>query len=266
MKLSGIIHTKTSKSPGKSGEFRTGAGFWPTLVHLHNTSSLKFIPNKKWNFSKIEDKLKSISYPFISNVNDELLKPDVKRSSDSDAQEKHLHLIKQENENILRFCLDCLLDIELMPLLVELACKKELKQRFSGLADRISNKSAIVEILAKPFETRFTYHFMGARKTNNYEKPEWYLQQVFKWIKGHDEWINSFIQPIFDNYKLYKGRPILVSVFFGSLFFEPMHSGSVFYCNYLLRKFTRDVGKLIKLSIKSSSYCLKRIHRIEKFS
>lgn len=139
------------------------------------------------------------------------MRSDVKRSSESDAQERQLHLVKQENENILRFCLDCLLDIELMPLLVELASRKELKMRFSDLANSISNKSAVVEILAKPFETRFKFHFMGTRKTNNYDKPEWYLQQIFKWIKGHDEWISSFIQPIFDNYKLYKGRPILVS-------------------------------------------------------
>jgi hypothetical protein len=33
-------------------------------------------------------------------------------------------------------------------------------------------------IILKPLKKRFQFHFTGNKKTNNPEKPEWYLQQV----------------------------------------------------------------------------------------
>ena len=35
-----------------------------------------------------------------------------------------------------------------------------------------------ISIILKPLKKRFQFHFTGNKKTNNPEKPEWYLQQV----------------------------------------------------------------------------------------
>jgi hypothetical protein len=35
-----------------------------------------------------------------------------------------------------------------------------------------------LEIILAPLKKRFKFHFSGNKKTNNPEKPEWYLQQV----------------------------------------------------------------------------------------
>ncbi len=159
--------------------------------------------------NKIEDKLKSISYPFITG--------DDKLKEKQDLSEGHEHQVQSRLENeksILKECVEFLLDIELMPMLVELSKNENLKIKFEPLVggDKSlnNNKITLIRILVKPFETRFKFHFMGTRKTNNYEKPEWYLSQVLKWLRGHEEFLNMFIQPIFEKYKLYKKQPVIV--------------------------------------------------------
>ena len=79
-------------------------------------------------------------------------------------------IIKEENENVLKHCIDWLLDIDILPLLTEISKLKHLGTYFENLKNNESNKTSIVEILAKPFETRFKFHFLGNRKTNNYKK------------------------------------------------------------------------------------------------
>lgn len=118
-------------------------------------------------FSKIEEKLKSISYPFITNEKEPNRS---ERKIDNESQEKLLAIIKEENENVLKHCIDWLLDIEILPLLTEISKLKHLENKSAILTNQDSNKITIVGILAKPFETRFKFHFLGNRKTNNYEK------------------------------------------------------------------------------------------------
>jgi len=163
--------------------------------------------------NKIEDKLKSISYPFISG--DEMNSKLKEKSDVSEAQEQQAQARLENEKRVIKECVEFLLDIELVSMLVDLAENKNLKSRFEQLvADdgkmNYSNKATVIRILAKPFETRFRFHFMGTRKTNNYEKPEWYLSQILKWIRGHEEFLNTFIQPIFEKYKLYKRQPVIV--------------------------------------------------------
>lgn len=48
-------------------------------------------------------------------------------------------------------------------------------------------------VVAKPLKKRFKFHFMGAKKTNNPDKPEWYLQQVGNWLKLSKKFFNLFV-------------------------------------------------------------------------
>ena len=46
----------------------------------------------------------------------------------------------------------------------------------------LKNTDPALRVL-RPLKKRFKYHFLGAKKTNNSIKPEWYLQQVGGWLK-----------------------------------------------------------------------------------
>lgn len=46
-----------------------------------------------------------------------------------------------------------------------------------------------MELMLKPFKKRFHYHFMGSTRTNQLDKPEWYLTQVLNWIKDNSKFL-----------------------------------------------------------------------------
>lgn len=48
-----------------------------------------------------------------------------------------------------------------------------------------------MELMMKPFKKRFSYHFMGSTRTNQLDKPEWYLTQVLNWIKDNSKFLAS---------------------------------------------------------------------------
>jgi hypothetical protein len=62
------------------------------------------------------------------------------------------------------------------------------------LPDRVAStlaglrSSDPLSILVRPLKMRFKFHFSGNKKTNNPEKPEWYLQQVttFSVLSGRE--------------------------------------------------------------------------------
>jgi len=56
----------------------------------------------------------------------------------------------------------------------------------------------LMEALVRPFQKRFSFHFYGARRTNNLEKPEWFFTQILNWIRDHTPFIINYIQPIVD--------------------------------------------------------------------
>ena len=123
----------------------------------------------------------------------------------------HSNGLKKDNEKNLQSFIFLLLDIELLPLLLEISKKNALlNSKYANLAGNASNYSIVINILMKPFETRFKFHFLLNRKTNNYEKPEWFLNQILKWLKLHEEFLNSFIQPIFKSHAFYKDKSIVV--------------------------------------------------------
>ncbi|KAI0223719.1 RAD50-interacting protein 1 [Lamellibrachia satsuma] len=58
-----------------------------------------------------------------------------------------------------------------------------------------------LDIMLKPLRKRFRYHFYGNRQTNNMEKPEWYFTQILSWMKDHQEFLRSKIQPLLEEAK-----------------------------------------------------------------
>ena len=69
-------------------------------------------------------------------------------------------------------------------MLCDLRLPEEITSNLSGL--RTSDPLAVI---LRPLKKRFQFHFSGNKKTNNPEKPEWYLQQVRSLPYGSDFWL-----------------------------------------------------------------------------
>ncbi|OJD15073.1 hypothetical protein AJ78_04644 [Emergomyces pasteurianus Ep9510] len=55
-----------------------------------------------------------------------------------------------------------------------------------------------LEVMARPLELRFKYHFSGERSTNRLDKPEYFLSHIIDLISTHGEYFASYLQPILD--------------------------------------------------------------------
>lgn len=53
-----------------------------------------------------------------------------------------------------------------------------------------------LEVLVRPLEQRFTYHFSGSKPTNRLDKPEYFLSHTEKLIEGYSELIQNSVQPL----------------------------------------------------------------------
>ena len=62
--------------------------------------------------------------------------------------------------------------------------------------------SPAMKILLKPLRRRFKYHFLGTKSTNNPSKPEWYTTQLILWASLHQPFLDSNIQPVYDQLDL----------------------------------------------------------------
>nr|CAG4650082.1 EOG090X04F1 [Sida crystallina] len=63
---------------------------------------------------------------------------------------------------------------------------------------KIPPKHRAVEELLHPLKKRFAYHFSGNRPTNKRDKPEWYLRQILQWIGDHIKFIETYVQPVYN--------------------------------------------------------------------
>ena len=77
-------------------------------------------------------------------------------------------------------------------------------------------------VVLKPLKKRFKFHFMGSKKTNKVDKPEWYLQQVGNWLKHSKKFFDAVISPV-DN---------------SETSFERFSSG---LCNLVMKKLQKDI-------------------------
>ncbi|XP_052740464.1 RAD50-interacting protein 1 [Bicyclus anynana] len=53
-----------------------------------------------------------------------------------------------------------------------------------------------VRVLLRPLKKRFAFHFTGSRQTARIDRPEWFLTQTLTWIKDHQEFVKTNVQPI----------------------------------------------------------------------
>ncbi|XP_071745768.1 RAD50-interacting protein 1 [Lepeophtheirus salmonis] len=78
-------------------------------------------------------------------------------------------------------------NIQLDPLLAS-----RFTKNFAAL-DFIREDKDAIDVLVEPLHKRFKFHFMGNKKTNTLEKPEWYIRQVWKWIKSSEDFFNDVL-------------------------------------------------------------------------
>lgn len=53
-----------------------------------------------------------------------------------------------------------------------------------------------IELMLKPLKKRFHYHFMGTTRTNQLEKPEWFLTQILAWVKDNSPFLEKNVDPL----------------------------------------------------------------------
>ena len=57
-----------------------------------------------------------------------------------------------------------------------------------------------LEVMMKPLELRFKYHFDGDRATNRLDKPEFFLSHVIGLVNTYDEFFAIYLQPVLGRY------------------------------------------------------------------
>ncbi|KAI4239026.1 MAG: hypothetical protein L6R40_005612 [Gallowayella cf. fulva] len=56
-----------------------------------------------------------------------------------------------------------------------------------------------LEVMVKPLDLRFQYHFSGDRPTNKLDKPEYFLSHITGLLSNYDEFFATHLQPILRN-------------------------------------------------------------------
>ncbi|KAI5651976.1 RINT-1 / TIP-1 family domain-containing protein [Phthorimaea operculella] len=65
-----------------------------------------------------------------------------------------------------------------------------------------------VRLLLRPLKKRFTFHFTGTRQTARVDRPEWFLTQTLTWIRDHQNFVKTHVQPVADKLKLKKVKTV----------------------------------------------------------
>jgi len=77
--------------------------------------------------------------------------------------------------------------------------RPELEGREMMAGSRPSDEPPVLlafEVLARPLEQRFTYHFSGNKPTNRLDKPEYFLNHVVEHIGGYADFVQNTLQPL----------------------------------------------------------------------
>ena len=95
----------------------------------------------------------------------------------------------------------------------------ELHARDSENLDYGSREEPLVllplEVMAKPLELRFKYHFEGDRATNKLDKPEYFLSHVVGLLNTYDQFFAIYLQPVLrDHFR--KSNLALTSIYIDS--------------------------------------------------
>jgi RAD50-interacting protein 1 len=55
-----------------------------------------------------------------------------------------------------------------------------------------------LEVMVKPLELRFRFHFLGDKPTNRPDKPEYFLSHILDLLDSHNDFMLDYLQPILD--------------------------------------------------------------------
>ena len=55
-----------------------------------------------------------------------------------------------------------------------------------------------LEVMVKPLELRFRFHFFGDKPTNRMDKPEYFLSHILDLLETHNDFMLDYLQPILD--------------------------------------------------------------------
>ena len=55
-----------------------------------------------------------------------------------------------------------------------------------------------LEVMVKPLELRFRYHFFGDKPTSRVDKPEYFLSHILDLLDAHNDFMVEYMQPILD--------------------------------------------------------------------
>lgn len=86
---------------------------------------------------------------------------------------------------------------------LQCTCLHELLIFFVGVLSKFQPPSLPIELLIQPLKKRFLYHFYGNRKTNRIDRPEWYFTQILTWIRDHQDYIGTWVQPVIEKFGLH---------------------------------------------------------------
>lgn len=74
---------------------------------------------------------------------------------------------------------------------------------FVGVLSKFQQPPLPIELLIQPLKKRFLYHFYGNRKTNRIDRPEWYFTQILTWVRDHQDYIGTWVQPVIEKFGLH---------------------------------------------------------------
>ncbi|KAL8797940.1 MAG: hypothetical protein Q9182_007099 [Xanthomendoza sp. 2 TL-2023] len=72
-----------------------------------------------------------------------------------------------------------------------------------------------LQVMVKPLDQRFGYHFSGDRQTNKLDKPEYFLSHIIGLLNSYDEFFALHLQPILRN-RFKKSNLSMTSIFIDS--------------------------------------------------
>ncbi|KAI9823285.1 MAG: hypothetical protein M1832_002509 [Thelocarpon impressellum] len=80
----------------------------------------------------------------------------------------------------------------------------ELMMRDSQEAAEAASQEALVlvplEVMAKPLELRFRYHFDGDKATNRLDKPEYFMSHINGLLSSYSSFFATYLQPVLSSY------------------------------------------------------------------
>ncbi|KAA6408927.1 MAG: hypothetical protein FRX48_07271 [Lasallia pustulata] len=67
-----------------------------------------------------------------------------------------------------------------------------------------------LEVMVRPLELRFRYHFDGDKPTNRLDKPEYFFSHIFNLLNTYNEFFATYLQPVLQNH--FRGSTLAMNI------------------------------------------------------